>query len=79
MGRFITDWTGPRGRLKSVKIKLGVPNYAGDVMKLVGKVQDKREASGENLIEVAVTGKNSMGNHVTGTVVVALPVAGQGE
>ena len=79
VGRFITDWTGPKGRLKSVKIKLGVPNYAGDVMKLVGKVQNKREVSGENLVEVAVTGKNSMGNHVTGTVVVALPAVDQGE
>lgn len=73
VGRFITDWSGPKAELKSVKIKLGVPNYAGDTMKLVGKITEKSQVDDDNLVEVAVTGKNSMGNHVTGTVVVALP------
>ncbi|TNF35115.1 MAG: hypothetical protein EP312_04600 [Gammaproteobacteria bacterium] len=72
VGRYITDWTGPGGELKRVNIRLGVPNYVGDHMTLNGEVKDKRIEGDERLIEVAVTGKNSLGNHVTGTVLVAL-------
>ncbi len=72
VGRYITDWTGPGGELKSVNIRLGVPNYVGDHMTLAGVVKDKRVEANENLIEIAVTGKNSLGNHVSGTVLVAL-------
>ncbi len=32
VGRFITDWAGPDAVLKSVKIRLGAPNYPGDTM-----------------------------------------------
>lgn len=73
VGRFVTDWTGPEGMLKKVNIKLGAPNYPGDSMRLVGKVTSKDDE--QNLVEVAVIGKNSMGSHVTGTVLVALPQA----
>ena len=72
VGRYITDWTGPGGELKRVNIRLGVPNYVGDHMTLSGEVKDKRIEGDECLIEVAVNGKNSLGNHVTGTVLVAL-------
>jgi len=72
VGRLVTDWTGPVGILKRVNIRLGAPNYAGDKMLLSGVVRNKREENGEKLVDVEVTGKNSLGNHVTGTVVVAL-------
>ncbi|MRI33860.1 hypothetical protein EOPP23_12770 [Endozoicomonas sp. OPT23] len=73
VGRYITDWTGPLAVLRKVNIKLGAPNFPGEVMKLSGKVTDKSEQDGQSLVEISVAGKNSMGNHVTGTVVVALP------
>lgn len=73
VGRLVTDWTGPLGDLRRVNIRLGVPNYAGDKMRLSGTVKGMRIEGGENLVDVDVVGKNSMGNHVTGTVVVALP------
>lgn len=73
VGRLVTDWTGPLGELKRVNIRLGVPNYAGDKMRLSGTVKAKRIEGGENLVDIDVIGKNSMGNHVTGSVVVALP------
>ncbi len=74
VGRYITDWTGPAGELKRVNIRLGVPNYVGDLMTLSGSVQDKRIGNGEGLVEIAVIGSNSLGNHVTGTVTVSLPM-----
>lgn len=71
VGRYVTDWAGPDAFVKNVAIKLGAPNLPGDTMKMVGTVKSKDEAKGEVVVEIA--GKNGWGNHVTGTVRVALP------
>ena len=71
VGRFVTDWAGPDALLRNVAIKLGAPNMPGDTMKLVGTVTSKDEDAGEVVIEIA--GRNGWGNHVTGTVRLALP------
>jgi hypothetical protein len=71
VGRFVTDWAGPEALLRSVKIKLGVPNYPGDRMELRGRVSARDAASRQ--VEIEVSGKNGLGYHVTGTVTVALP------
>jgi acyl dehydratase len=73
VGRYVTDWAGPEALLRSVKIKLGVPNYPGDRMELRGRVAAMREEGEERVIEIEVAGKNGLGFHVTGTVTVALP------
>ncbi|MFN8626433.1 MAG: MaoC/PaaZ C-terminal domain-containing protein [Candidatus Binatia bacterium] len=70
VGRFVTEWAGPEARLQKVAIKLGAPNLPGDTMTLAGRVVAADAAA--RAVEVEVTGKNSMGNHVTGTVRVAL-------
>lgn len=72
--RFVTEWSGPEALLRSVKIKLGVPNYPGDTMVFSGRVTDKADG----IVTVEIEGRNSLGNHVTGTVAVALPAAGGG-
>ncbi|MEU8135327.1 MaoC family dehydratase [Streptodolium elevatio] len=69
VGRLVTDWGGPETELRKVAIRLGAPNYPGDTMTLTGKVT----AKADGLVEVAVVGANKLGNHVTGTVTVALP------
>ena len=71
VGRYVTDWAGPNAVLKRVAIKLGAPNLPGDTMKMTGTVKKKDEAAG--VIEIEVAGRNSWGDHVTGTVAVALP------
>lgn len=71
VGRFITDWAGPDAVLRNVSIRLGVPNYPGDTMTLTGEVTEKDADAGT--VTVAVTGANSKGNHVTGTVTLELP------
>ena len=71
VGRFVTDWAGPDARITSVAIRLGTPNLPGDTMKLRGTVKSLDAAAGT--VEVIVSGANSWGNHVTGTVVVELP------
>ncbi len=71
VGRYVTDWAGPDAVLKQVGIKLGGPNLPGDTMKMSGKVVESDAGAGT--VKVAVVGKNAWGNHVEGTVVVALP------
>jgi hypothetical protein len=71
VGRYVTDWAGPNAVLKAVAIKLGAPNLPGDTMRITGTVKARDPQAG--VVEVEVTGKNSWGNHVTGTVTVALP------
>lgn len=62
--RFVTDWAGPDARIRSIAIRLGVPCYAYDTLRLTGEVV---EQDGE-LTTVRVTGRDSLGDHVTGTV-----------
>jgi acyl dehydratase len=69
VGRFVTDWAGPAAVIKAVKIRLGVPNYPGDTMRLTGHVS----AVDGNVVTVDVRGANDLGDHVTGTVIVTIP------
>lgn len=69
--RYIEDWTGLNGRVRSIRIRLGMPNYPGDTMVFSGEVSDKRAE--DRTVEVTFKGSNSMGNHVTGMVRVQLP------
>jgi hypothetical protein len=69
VGRFVTDWAGPEALLRRVDIRLGIPNYPGDTMILTGRVKDKRDG----VVTVAITGRNGLGDHVTGSVELALP------
>ncbi len=82
VGRFVTDWAGPGARIESVSIRLGAPNYPGDAMTLTGSVTRAEtpagRTDGRGVVEVAVRGANSRGDHVTGTVVVSVPRDGAG-
>jgi acyl dehydratase len=71
VGRFVTDWAGPEALLQSVDIRLGAPNYPGDTMRMTGRVT----AVEGGVVRVQVRGANALGDHVTGTVVLALPEA----
>ncbi len=71
VGRYVTDWAGIDATLKGIAIKLGTPNLPGDTMTMSGEVTEKHEVDG--IISIEVAGKNAWGNHVTGTVRIALP------
>jgi acyl dehydratase len=68
--RYVTDWAGTQALVRKVAIRLGVPCYAGDTLTFSGRA-DAGGADGE--VEVTVTGRCSLGDHVTGTVLLALP------
>ena len=79
VGRYVTDWAGPEAIIQSVKIRLGAPNYPGDTMTMSGAIDAKREHNGQYTVDLAVAGKNSLGVHVSGTVVVDLLKSAEGE
>ena len=68
VGRYVTDWAGPDALIKSVKVRLGAPNYPGDTMQMTGKVT----ALDGKVATIAIRGANSLGDHVNATVEVEL-------
>jgi hypothetical protein len=77
VGRYVTDWSGPRSRLSEVNIKLGAPNYPDCTMTLTGSVTAKGPLGDDGrsgTVTVAIRGANDLGDHVTGTVDVVLPL-----
>lgn len=67
--RFVTDWAGPEALVRNISIRLGVPCYAGETLVFSGRVVAVEGA--ETVVEVV--GRNSLGDHVSGTVRVVLP------
>jgi acyl dehydratase len=67
--RYAKEWAGPAAVLRKVKVRLGAPNHPGDTMTMRGSVAS---VDGSR-VELAVTGTNSLGPHVSGTVVLDLP------
>ncbi|HVA05846.1 MAG TPA: MaoC family dehydratase, partial [Acidimicrobiales bacterium] len=77
VGRYVTDWSGPRSTLSEVNIRLGAPNYPDDVMTLTGSVTDKGPMADDGrtgMVTLGVRGANKLGHHVTGVVKVVLPL-----
>ncbi|WP_350628150.1 MaoC family dehydratase [Pseudoalteromonas sp. CAL260-MNA-CIBAN-0059] len=68
---YVEGWSGPQSRLKNIDIKLGMPNYPGDVMTFMGEVTATDAAT--RTVDVGLAGKNKYGMHVTGTVQLVLP------
>lgn len=66
--RYLTDWAGPAARIRSIKLRLGVPWYAYDTVTFRGEIAD---VDGD-LVTVKVTGSNSLGDHVVATAVLTL-------
>ena len=67
--RFVSEWAGPGALIRSIKIRLGVPCYAYDTLTFTGRVVSR---DGNDVV-VSVSGVDSLGEHVAGTVEVTLP------
>ncbi len=73
-GRYLSDWAGPEAMFANLSIRLGVPNYPGETMRMTGKVTDATPAEGGGgIVRVSFGGSNRLGNHVTGTADLMLP------
>jgi acyl dehydratase len=72
--RFLTDWAGPEAMVRRIAIRLGVPAFAGSTLTFTGAVTAVSTEDGRGLVEVTFRATNDMGDHVTGTAVVDLPL-----
>ena len=73
--RFLTDWAGPDAMVRKLAIRLGVSVHPGSTLTFAGAVTDTRVVDGEGLVDVAFTATNDLGDHVTGTATLTLPLA----
>jgi acyl dehydratase len=75
-GRFLTDWAGPEAMVKRLAIRLGVPMFPGGYLTYTGEVTGKSQANGAGLVEVAFRAANDLGEHLSGTATLDLPLRG---
>jgi acyl dehydratase len=66
--RYVVDALGHDTELKGIAIRLGAPAYPYDTLTFRGSV----ESVADGVATIAVVGSVSMGDHVTGTVKVAV-------
>ena len=72
--RYLSEWAGPDARVTGVDIRLGTPNVVGDTMTLSAVIADKQEVDGKGVITLSLRGSNSLGDHVTGSMTMELPM-----
>jgi acyl dehydratase len=74
VARFVTDWAGPDAQLRTIAIRLGAPAMPGFLLRFTGTVARTELDGPLGLVDVALTGTTDIGDHVTGNVVLLLPV-----
>ena len=73
--RFLTDWAGPEAMIRRLSIRLGVPVFPGSVLTFTGSVIATSSGPDEGIIEVELRAANDLGDHLTGTAVLSLPLS----
>lgn len=66
--RYVTEWAGPDTQVKGIAIRLGAPAYPYDTLTFTGSVGSVEDG----VATLKVTGSVSLGDHVIGTVKVAV-------
>ena len=72
-GRYLSDWAGPESLVRSLAIRLGVPVLAGSSLRFTGRVTAVETAGEERLVHIDLAASNDLGDHASGTAVVAIP------
>jgi acyl dehydratase len=72
--RFLTDWAGPEARVRRLAIRLGVPVHPGSTLTFSGRVTATSVDGDEGVLDVEFRATNDLGDHVTGTASVGLPL-----
>ncbi len=74
--RFLTDWAGPEAMVGRLAIRLGVPLFPDTTLTYTGSVTAVRMEGGEGIVEVDLRATTDLGDHVTGTALLRLPLVG---
>ena len=72
--RFLTDWAGPEAMVRRLSIRLGVPMFPGSTLRYTGSVTACGTRDGERVVEVTFRAVNDLGEHLTGTAELGLPL-----
>jgi hypothetical protein len=72
--RFLTDWAGPEAMITRLSIRLGVPAHPGSTLAYNGVVTATSRGDGEGTVEVEFKAVNEIGDHVSGTAALTLPI-----
>lgn len=73
--RFLTDWAGPDAMVRRLSIRLGVPVMPGSTLTFSGSVTGTGTDDDDGLVEIAFRATNDLGDHVTGTAELAIPLS----
>lgn len=73
ISRYVTDWSGPDSQVRRISTRLGGPAIPGQPLRFRGQVANETTEGDERVVDVVVRADNDLGNHLTATVVVALP------
>ncbi|MBM3674959.1 MAG: acyl dehydratase [Actinobacteria bacterium] len=73
--RFLTDWAGPDAFVRRLAIRLGVPVFPGHTLTFTGEVTRLTREHDEGLVEIELRAVNDLGEHVSGTATINLPIA----
>jgi acyl dehydratase len=74
--RFLTDWAGPDAMVQRLAIRLGVPVFPGHTLTYTGSVRSVEVVGDERVVEVDFRATGDLGDHVTGTATLTLPLDG---
>jgi acyl dehydratase len=66
--KYVVDWVGHDCQLEGIAIRLGAPAHPYDTLTFSGTVADVTDG----VATISVVGRVSLGDHVTGTVKVAV-------
>jgi len=73
IGRFLTDWGGPASRVRRVRLAMTENLYAGDALRLSGRVATKRRTDDGGIVAIDVTIASERGRVTHGSADLALP------
>ena len=76
IGKYLTDWSGPEGRLKQMTIRLGATVFPGDTLTTGGKIAKKYTEGDQHMVDVDFNLTVPMGPHAWGTATMVLPTKG---
>jgi acyl dehydratase len=73
LGQLLTQWV-PQRQLRSLSARFVAMAFPGDVITCSGKITRKREAAGEQLVDLDIAVQNQKGENIQlGRATVALP------
>ncbi len=64
LARTLTDWIGPRGVLRKLKVRHTAPTYEGDLIRYSGRVVGKSSDAGDPWVACDLEGKNQNGDRI---------------